>query len=126
MFSARATKSGIWEKLNPDHPVPLLVKPTRPQLPNPSDYSEITFLASGLSDKGYKAYKVDLLNYDMILMDYNSDLEAYESEQKKIREFTALIQSTVSLYLQRKCCLPYRPLQEWLSNLKVEVGVDDC
>lgn len=84
------------------------------------------FRPSELSDKGYKAYKRELLNYDVFLMHYDSDLEAHEGGQKKIRELTVLIQSTVSLYLQRKCCPPDRPLQEWLSNLKVKVGVDDC
>ncbi|KAG6246459.1 hypothetical protein E4U24_003709 [Claviceps purpurea] len=56
-------------------------------------------------------------------MHYDSDLEAYEGGQKKIRELTALTQSTVSLYLQRECCLPDRPLQEWLSNLKSKLGL---
>ncbi|KAG6073461.1 hypothetical protein E4U16_004675 [Claviceps sp. LM84 group G4] len=128
-FSARATNSNTWKKLDPDHPVPLRVKPTRPQLPEPSKYHGAfsnQSRPSELSDQGYKAYKRDLLDYDMLLMHYNSDLEAYEREQKKIRELTALLQSTVSLYLQRKCCLPDRPLQEWLSSLKAEVGVDDC
>ncbi|KAG6022691.1 hypothetical protein E4U19_004834 [Claviceps sp. Clav32 group G5] len=128
-FSARAVSSDTWEKLDPDHPVPLRVKPTRPQLPDPSKYHGAfsnQSRPSELSNQGYEAYERDLLVYDMLLIHYSSDLEAYEREQKKIRELTALLQSTVSLYLQRKCCLPDRPLQEWLSSLKVELGVDDC
>jgi hypothetical protein len=129
-IQARAAVYNIWNNLNPDHPVPFLVEPTLPEPPELSGYHPATGIQeasrpSELSAQGQKAFKEDMEHYKTLTERYKLNYRKYEMEQKSIQHLTALIQSTVAPHLQRTCCLPNQPLQKWLSNLKLTVGVDD-
>jgi hypothetical protein len=129
-IQARAAAHNIWNNLNPEHPVPFITKPT---LPAPIDLSiyhpvaavQVASQVSELSAQGQKAYKEDMEYQRQLIDNYKLRYHEYEIEQNSIQHLTALIQSTVAPHLQRTCCTPDQPLQEWLSNLKLAVGVDD-
>jgi hypothetical protein len=129
-IQARAAVYNIWNNLDPDHPVPFLAEPTLPEPPELSGYNPATGIQepsrpSELSAQGQKAFKEDMEYYKTNTERYKLNYRKYEIEQKSIQHLTALIQSTVAPHLQRTCCLPNQPLQDWLSNLKLAVGVDD-
>ncbi|KAG6073550.1 hypothetical protein E4U16_004492 [Claviceps sp. LM84 group G4] len=127
---ARAVAHNVWIYFKPDNPLPFPVKPTLPELPRPSQYPpargiEEATRPSELSALGRVAFQKDLEHYKYLSQVYELDSKAYGKEQKNIRHLTQLIYSTVAPYLQHTCCLAKQPRQQWLANLKLEVGIDD-
>ncbi|KAG5935466.1 hypothetical protein E4U60_003150 [Claviceps pazoutovae] len=112
---ARAVAQNVWIYFKPDNPLSFPVKPTLPEPPKLSEYPpargiEEATRPSELSAQGRAAFKKALKTL------HTSD---------NIRHVTQLIYSTVVPYLQHTCCLAKQPRQQWLANLKLEVGIDD-
>ncbi|KAG6082340.1 hypothetical protein E4U30_004549 [Claviceps sp. LM220 group G6] len=129
-FHARAVAHDVWIYFKPDNPLPFPAKPTLPELPKLSDYPaargiEEATLPSELSARGWVAFQEELEHYEVLLKIYEVQIETYEFEQENIRHVTQFIYSTVAPHLQHTCCLAKQPRQQWLANLKLEVGIDD-
>ena len=106
------------------------MKPVPIRAPIVSEYTPATNIdiatkPSDLSATGQKTFREDLEYYKILVKQYKSDRHEYEKEQASLQHIVAFIQSTVSPHLPRTCCLPDQPLRQWITNLKVTVGVDD-
>ncbi|KAG6154197.1 hypothetical protein E4U37_002309 [Claviceps purpurea] len=127
---ARAVAKNVWVYFKPDNPLPFPVRPTLPEPPTLSEYppargiEEVT-RPSELSAQGRAAFNKALKHYTRLSEIYEIEIDAYWNEQDNIRHMTQLIYSTVVPYLQHTCCLAKQPRQQWLANLKLEVGIDD-
>ncbi|KAG6318668.1 hypothetical protein E4U22_005197 [Claviceps purpurea] len=127
---ARAVAKNVWVYFKPDNPLPFPVRPTLPEPPKLSEYppargiEEVT-RPSELSAQGRAAFNKALKHYTRLSEIYEIEIDAYWNEQDNIRHMTQLIYSTVVPYLQHTCCLAKQPRQQWLANLKLEVGIDD-
>jgi hypothetical protein len=129
-LQARCVVHDIWSKVNPTATTPLLMKPVPVRAPIVSEYTpatniDISTRLSELSTAGQKAFKEDLEYYKILVEQYKSDRHEYEKEKASLQHIVAFIQSTVSPHLLRTCCLPEQPLKQWITNLKLTVGIDE-
>jgi hypothetical protein len=135
----------VWDLINPDTTQTPVAKPLLPQLPQIAAYepavdvilsdrtrqgtpsaaraaSTIPVQKQDLSAAGLQAYNNDIELYKLMLEEYKIHKRAYEKEQKNLDTITSLIQGTVSLHLQKTCCLPQTSLCEWVTNLNQRIG----
>ena len=129
-LQVRCVVHDIWNKVKPIATTPLLAKPIQVRAPIVSEYTpaaniDIPTRPSELSTTGQKAFKEDLEYYKILVEQYKSDRHEYEKEQASLQHIIAFIQSTVSPYLLRTCCLPEQPLKQWIINLKLTAGIDE-
>ena len=129
-LQARCVVYSIWDKISPDAVEPLLMKPTPVRAPIIVDYTPATNVdvperQSELSASGQRAFKEDLEYYKILVEQYKGDRHDFEKEQSSLQQIVAFIQSTVSPHLLRTCCLPELPIRQWITNLKLTVGVDE-
>jgi hypothetical protein len=129
-LQARCLVHSVWDKINPDATEPLLFKPVPVRAPIIADYTpaanvETPERQSDLSSSGQRAFKEDLEYYKILFEQYKGDRHEFEKEQSSLQQIVAFIQSTVSPHLLRTCCLPELPIRQWITNLKLTVGVDE-
>lgn len=129
-LQARCLVHNIWDKISPDSAEPLLNKPAPIRAPIIANYTpaanvNVPMRQSDLSTAGQKAIKEDLEYYKILIEQYKGDRHEFEKEQSSLQQVVAFIQSTVSPHLLRTCCLPEQPLRQWITNLKLTVGVDE-
>ena len=129
-LQARCEAYKVWAQVDPDSITTPLVEPTQPGLPDISDYTPSSALGEGvparlsdLSSSGQRAYKDDLEVYKLQMESYKLKHAAYKTESASLQHIVVLIQSTVAPHLQRTCCLPSKPLKQWVKNLKLEAGI---
>ena len=130
-LQARCRAHKVWDQVNPDSAVAPMAEPTEPEIPDISGYTPASALADGLiptrlsdlSSSGQRAYKDDLEIYKLYMEKYKVRSAAYKTELANLQHIVALIQATVSQYLQRTCCSPDQSLKQWITNLKAEAGV---
>ncbi|KAF1922659.1 uncharacterized protein M421DRAFT_426669, partial [Didymella exigua CBS 183.55] len=108
-LQARCLSRNIWDKINPKTTTPLLSKPLSPRALTITNYApaantDIPLRPTKLLTTGQKAFKEDLEYYKHIIV---------------------FIQLTVSPHLLRTCCLPEKPLRQWITDLQLTVGVDE-
>lgn len=129
-LQARCVVHNIWDKINPKSTVLETPKPLPVRAPLVTDYTpavsiDIPTRPTELSSGGQKAFKEDLEYYKILLEQYKSDRHEYEKERTSMQQIVAFIQSTVSPHLLRTCCLPDKPLRQWITDLQLTVGVDE-
>jgi hypothetical protein len=129
-LQARCVICNIWDKVNPKLTTPLTPKPLPVRVPDVTDYTpaaniEVPTRPTELSAGGQKAFKEDLEYYKILLEQYKSDRHEYEKEQSSLQHIVAFIQSTVSPHLLRTCCLPDKPLRQWIADLQKTIGMSD-
>ena len=129
-LQARCVVHNIWDKISPEATEPLLIKPVPVRAPIIADYTpalnvDVPERQSDLSTSGQRAFKEDLEYYKILVEQYKGDRHDYEKEQSSLQQVVAFIQSTVSPHLLRTCCLPDLPIRQWITNLKLTVGVDE-
>ena len=109
-IQARCVAYNIWENIRRVTPVPFLLEPIQIRLPAFENYAPVAGIEeatrlSELSNAGQKAFKEDMEHYKMLTKQYKIDRYWYKTQQKSIQHVIALIQLTVTPYLQRTCCL---------------------
>ena len=129
-LQARCVVHDIWSKVKPTATTLLLTKPEPVKAPIISEYTPAANIEnptrqSELSTAGQKALKEDLEYYKILVEQYKNNRHEYEKEQASLQHIVAFTQSTVSPHLLRTCCLPELPLHQWITNLKLTVGVDE-
>lgn len=129
-LQARCLAHNIWDKINPEAIEPLITKPVPVRAPIVADYTpaasvDVPERQSDLSSSGQKAFKEDLEYYKILVEQYKGDRHEFEKEQSSLQQIVAFIQSTVSPHLLRTCCLPELPIRQWITNLKLTIGVDE-
>ena len=129
-LQARCKAHKVWDQVNPDSATAPMAEPIEPEIPDISEYTPASALADGitptrlsdLSSSGQRAYKDDLEIYKLYMEKYKVRYAAYKTESVNLQHIVALIQATVSQYLQRTCCSPDQPLKQWITNLQAEAG----
>lgn len=126
----RCIAHDIWDKVNPESTTPLTVKPVANRIPVVADYAPAANIStptrqSELSTAGQKAFKEDLEYYKLFQEQFRNDRHEYEREQTSLQHMVTFIQQTVANHLQNTCCLPNKTPREWITSLKLAVGVDD-
>lgn len=129
-LQARCVVYNIWDKVNPKSTTPMTPKPLPVRAPVVADYApaaniEVPTRPTELSSGGQKAFKEDLEYYKILLEQYKNDRHDYEKEQSSLQHIVAFIQSTVSPHLLRTCCLPDKPLRQWITDLQKTIGMSD-
>lgn len=130
-LQARCIAHKVWDQVNPDSAVAPMAEPIAPELPDISTFTPASSLAEGhvparisdLSSSGQGAFKDDLEFYKLQMDKYKVRYAAYKTESANLQHIMALIQATVSQYLQRTCCPPDQSIKQWIANLQAEAGI---
>jgi hypothetical protein len=126
----RCIAHDIWDKVDPESTTPLTVKPVANRIPVVAEYAPAANIPvptrqSELSSAGQKAFKEDLEYYKLFQEQFKNDRHEYEREQASIQHIVTFIQQTVASHLQNTCCLPNQSPRQWITSIKLAVGVDD-
>ncbi|KAG6164091.1 hypothetical protein E4U27_000266 [Claviceps purpurea] len=129
-IKARAKTLKIWEKIEPGSQLPLLEEPTEPEVPSVSGHEAFAGVDEPadtlqLTANGLKSYDREMVRYKSLLDAYKLKQHKYEKEATAIDTITQLVQSTVATHLQHSCCNPDDTLQQWITNLRRRVGIDE-